>query len=285
MLKETRTGTLFVVATPIGNLGDIGARAAEILRRVAMVAAEDTRRSRVLLAELGAAPRELMSLANHNETERTARVLRVLESGADVALVSDAGTPLVSDPGFELVRAAHARGITVVPIPGPSALIAALSVSPLPVERFHFEGFLSARSPQRRRRLAELAGLDVALVCFETARRLGAFLADVIDVMGPQRAIYLAKELTKIHERLLVGSAAELLRRLEVEDELVRGEFVAVIAPAAQAAALTDDGRRLVRILCEELSPAQAARLAAAFLGLPKSVLYEYAMAQKPTGA
>jgi 16S rRNA (cytidine1402-2'-O)-methyltransferase len=281
MAKDARTGTLYVVATPIGNLGDIGARAATVLRRVAMVAAEDTRRSRVLLAEIGAAPAEILSLADHNEAQRTARVLRRLEAGDDVALVSDAGTPLVSDPGFELVRAAHERDIAVVPIPGPSAVIAALSVCPLPVNRFRFEGFLPVRPAARRRRLSELAHLDVSLVCFESARRLADVVTDVVDLLGPERPMFLAKELTKVHERLVAGRAAELAHRLETESELAIGEFVVVIAPAPASDELTDEGRRLVRVLCEELTPAQAARLAAKFLDVPKSTLYEYALSRK----
>lgn len=281
MTNAARTGTLYVVATPIGNLGDIGARAAGILRRVATIAAEDTRRSRVLLAEIGAAPGRILSLADHNEGPRSAEVLDILQRGEDVALVSDAGTPLISDPGFELVREAHARQIPVVPVPGPSAVITALSASPLPVERFWFEGFLPAKPQQRRKRLVELAALDISLVCFEAARRLPELLAEVVDVMGPDRNVYLAKELTKIHERLLTGTARELHDRVADDPDLRLGEYVVVIAAGGARATMDDAARRLVRALCEELSPAQAARLAAKALDLPKKPLYDYALSLK----
>jgi len=281
MTNAARTGTLYVVATPIGNLGDIGARAAAILKRVPTIAAEDTRRSRVLLAEIGASPARILSLADHNEGPRSLEVLDILQRGEDVALVSDAGTPLISDPGYELVREAHARSIPVVPVPGPSAVMAALSVSPLPVERFCFEGFLPAKSQQRRKRLVELAALDVSLVCFEAARRLPDLLNDVADVMGADRGVYLAKELTKIHERLLVGTAADLAAVVAEDTELTLGEYVVVIAAGATRTTMDDAARRLVRALCEELPPAQAARLAAKALDLPKKPLYDYALSLK----
>jgi 16S rRNA (cytidine1402-2'-O)-methyltransferase len=285
MPNLTATGTLYVVATPIGNLSDIGARAAMILKQVAIVAAEDTRRSRVLLDEIGAAPKQLISLADHNETERTRRVLRWLEEGRDVALVSDAGTPLISDPGYELVRAAFETGIRVEPIPGPSAVMAALSVSPLPVERFFFEGFLPAKASKRRGRLEELAHLDVSLVCFEAARRIAATLADVAEVMGNERRVFLAKELTKIHERLAVGPAGALALEAREDPEFALGEYVVVIAPRdARSDALTEDGRRLIRTLCDELPRAQAARVAARALGVPKAVAYGYAEQLKDRG-
>lgn len=235
----------------------------------------------MLLAEIGAAPGRLLSLADHNEGPRSAEVLDILQRGEDVALVSDAGTPLISDPGFELVREAHAREIPVVPVPGPSAVIAALSVSPLPVERFWFEGFLPARPQQRRKRLVELSDLDVSLVCFEAARRLPELLADVVDVMGPDRNVYLAKELTKIHERLLSGVARELQDRVAGDPDLLLGEYVVVIAAGAARVTMDAAARRLVRALCEELSPAQAARLAAKALDLPKKPLYDYALSLK----
>lgn len=235
----------------------------------------------MLLAEIGAAPGRILSLADHNEGPRSAEVLDILQRGEDVALVSDAGTPLISDPGFELVREAHARQIPVVPVPGPSAVITALSVSPLPVERFWFEGFLPAKPQQRRKRLVELAALDISLVCFEAARRLPELLAEVVDVMGPDRNVYLAKELTKIHERLLTGTARELHDRVADDPDLRLGEYVVVIAAGGARATMDDAARRLVRALCEELSPAQAARLAAKALDLPKKPLYDYALSLK----
>jgi len=253
-----------------------------ILKQVAIVAAEDTRRTRVLLDEIGAAPRQLISLADHNEAERSERVLRLLAAGDDVALVSDAGTPLISDPGYELVRAAFAAGVKLEPIPGPSAVMAALSVSPLPVERFYFEGFLPSKASHRRRRLEALAHLDVSLVCFEAARRLADALADIAAVMGAERRVYLAKELTKIHERLTAGSAGALAQTAQSDPEFALGEYVVVIAPDVRATTtLSDAGRQLIRTLCEELPRAQAARLAARALGVPKAVAYDFAESLK----
>jgi 16S rRNA (cytidine1402-2'-O)-methyltransferase len=202
VMSESRpAGTLFVVATPIGNLEDITLRAADVLRRVAIVAAEDTRRSRVLLAHIGATPQRLLSFHDHNESARSGQLLALLQQGHDVALVSDAGTPLISDPGFELVRLVRSHGVRVVPIPGPSAVMAALSASSVPVDRFYFEGFLPARSEARRKRLAELVTLPVSVVFFEAARRVRATLAELAKIVSAQRQVLLAKELTKIHER------------------------------------------------------------------------------------
>jgi len=246
------------------------------------VAAEDTRRSRVLLSEIGASPRQLLSLADHNETERTEQVLELLRCGEDVALVSDAGTPLISDPGYELVRAVHRSGVRVVAIPGPSAVMAALSVSPIPVERFRFEGFLPSKAAQRRRRLRQLAHLDVTLVCFEAARRLGDMLDDVASVLGAERPVFLAKELTKLHERLIAGDAGSLAAAVPADPELGLGEYVVIIGASPTPEALTEEARRLVRALVDELPPAQAARIAARALDLPKATLYDYAVALKP---
>ena len=256
-----------------------------ILKQVAIVAAEDTRRTRVLLDEIGATPRTVISLADHNEAERTQRVLGWLAQGESVALVSDAGTPLVSDPGYELVRAAFGAGIRLEPIPGPSAVMAALSVSPLPVDRFHFEGFLPAKASQRRKRLEALAYLDVSVVCFEAARRIADMLADVADVIGAERRVFLAKELTKIHERFALDAAAALARAARDDPEFALGEYVVVIAPDdRESTGLDDAGRRLVRVLCDELPRAQAARLAARALGVPKAVTYAFAEGLKTGG-
>jgi 16S rRNA (cytidine1402-2'-O)-methyltransferase len=278
MSDRGRTGTLYIVATPIGNPEDITARAVNVLRGVATVAAEDTRRARVLLANIGAAPRQLLSLANHNESARSTQVLARLRAGEDVALVSDAGTPLISDPGFELVRAARAAGVLVVPTPGVSALTAALSVCPIPVDRFRFEGFLPAKAAQRQRRLRQLADAEISLVCFETARRLEACLGDVAAEMG-DRQIFLAKEISKQHERYLTGAATELRAAVIADAELALGEYVLVIAAdSGDVATLNEGARALVRILCEELPPSQAARIAARSLGVPKAAAYEFAL-------
>jgi 16S rRNA (cytidine1402-2'-O)-methyltransferase len=262
-------GRLFIVATPIGNLEDITRRAVNVLMAVPIVAAEDTRRSRYLLTHLGASPERLLSLHDHNESMRTDVILGFLRDGSDVALVSD--------PGFELVRAAHAAGIKVVPIPGPSAVMAAVSVSPLPIERFYFEGFLPPRRAQRRRRLAELHELGVSVVFFESPRRISDTLDDLGEVLGWDRQLVVAKELTKVHERIESGTVRALV---DLGDAFLgKGEFVCVVPRADDG--VTELGsavRRLMQVLCEELPPAQAARLAAKATGAKRSALYDYAM-------
>ena len=265
------------MATPIGNLEDITLRAVNVLKTVPIVAAEDTRRSRHLLTHLGASPERILSLHDHNESARTGVIVGILEDGSDVALVSDAGTPLVSDPGFELVRTAHAAGIEVVPIPGPSALMAAVSVSPLPVDRFFFEGFLPSRRAQRRRRLAELDDLGVSVVFFESPRRMRDTLDDLGEVLGWDREVVVAKELTKIHERIESGTVRALA---ELGDGLLgKGEFVCVVPRASEGVAVLGPAvRHLMQVLCEELPPAQAARLAAKATRVQRSELYDYAM-------
>lgn len=218
-----------------------------------------------------------MSLHDHNEAARTNELLGALNAGTDVALISDAGTPLLSDPGFELVRAAHAADIEVVPVPGPSALMAAVSTSPLPVDRFVFEGFLPAREAQRRRRLAELDELGLSVVFFESPRRIAATLADLGQVLGWDREMVIAKELTKIHERIESGT----VRRLSELGDAVfgRGELVCVLAAAdGGAPAFGGSVRRLMHALCDELAPAQAARIAARATGLSRASLYDYAL-------
>lgn len=270
-------GTLFVVATPIGNLDDLTVRAANVLRSAQIVAAEDTRRTRVLLAHVDARPDVLLSLHDFNEDAASRRVLGELAGGHDVALVSDAGTPLLSDPGFRLVRAAYERGIRVVPVPGPSAVTAALSVSPVPVERFRFEGFLPAKQGALEKCLRHIAVSDVTVVCFESPRRLRATLETLQRILEPERQIVLAKELTKLHEQLVSGTPAEVLRWLVDEPDRARGEFVLIIAPAPSGTLADAEARRLLEVLCEELPPSQAARLAAKFTGASKRTLYDHA--------
>lgn len=279
MSEHRSIGTLFVVATPIGNLDDITLRAVDVLKSVAIVAAEDTRRSGVLLAHIGARPERLLSLHDHNESGRSEQLLDLLQRGHDVALVSDAGTPLISDPGFELVRRVSREGVRVVPIPGPSALTAALSASPLPVDRFLFEGFLPARRTARRKRLRELSASQVAVVFFEAARRLRETLSDLIEIVEPERQILLAKELTKIHERIECGGVAELPQRLDDGEFFEHGEFVCVLAPSLTGVAAQDaDVAALMNVLCDELPPAQAARIAARITQRSRNELYEYAV-------
>lgn len=270
-------GVLFVVATPIGNLADLSRRAAEVLGSVAMIAAEDTRRTRVLLDALGGPGRRptLVALNAHNESRALAPVLRVLQSGADVALVSDAGTPLLSDPGFELVRACHAAAIPVVPIPGPSAIMAVLSVCPLPVNRFRFEGFLPSRAAQRRERLGILVASPEACVAFEAPHRIADCLRDLEELI-PEREIMLGREMTKLHEQYLCSTPGKLRQQLEAADQL-RGEFVLVLPPTIDEAT-SPDVLRTMTILTREMAPAQAARIGAELLNANKRDLYALAV-------
>ena len=274
------TGHLYIVATPIGHLDDITLRAADVLKSVQIIAAEDTRRSRILLNRLGAEQVRMISLHEHNEEELLPQLLDKMQSGIDVALVSDAGTPLICDPGFKLVRAAWDRGIQVLPVPGCSAIMAAVSICPLPVDRFYFEGFLPAKASQRVKRLQSLAAsIDVALVFFESPRRILACLEDLITVVGKERRIMIGRELTKIHETVTCGPVLEVLAQLNRNES--RGEFVCVLeAPAAQPNDMKDV-RELVTILSSELKPSQAARLAAKYTGMSRARLYALAQSVK----
>jgi 16S rRNA (cytidine1402-2'-O)-methyltransferase len=220
---QASTGTLFLVGTPIGNLGDITDRARETLAAVDLVAAEDTRRTGTLLKRFGIRAR-MVSLHDANERQRVGEVLEVLWSGRDVALVSDAGMPGVSDPGFRLVRACVEEGVAVRVVPGPSAVLSALVVSGLPADRFVYEGFLPKRAGERRRRLQELASEPRTIVLFESPRRVGAVLRDAAQALGDRR-VAVARELTKLHEEVIRGTISEILPL--VED--LKGEVVVVV--------------------------------------------------------
>lgn len=268
------TGRLWVVATPIGHLDDMSARAVEVLKRVERIAAEDTRHSAPLLARYGIAT-PTTALHEHNEREEVERLLARLRAGGELALISDAGTPLISDPGFRLVRAARAAGVTVSPVPGPCAAIAALSVAGLPSDRFVFEGFLPARAAARRERLAELAGEARTLVFYESSHRVRECLDDMAAVFGAARPAVLARELTKLFETVLDGTLAQLQARLAADPNQERGEFVLLVGgrEAGEDERLTE-GRRVFALLREELPPARAAKLAAAITGAPRKELY-----------
>ncbi|MCH7875912.1 MAG: 16S rRNA (cytidine(1402)-2'-O)-methyltransferase [Gemmatimonadetes bacterium] len=221
------SGTLYVVASPLGNLGDLSERAAETLRAVDLVAAEDTRRTRTLLAHIGARPR-VLSYHAHSPAERPRRILSALAEGASVALVTDAGTPAVSDPGAGLVAAAHAAGIAVVAIPGPSAVPTALSVSGLTANRYTFLGFLPRRGPDRRELLETAAGSPWTVVLFESARRLPRLLEDLAACAGPERSAAVARELTKLHEDVKTGTLHDLA--VYYGEHEARGEVTVVLA-------------------------------------------------------
>lgn len=272
---NAQPGRLWVVATPIGNLDDLSARAAEILREVPLVAAEDTRHSAPLLARIGSRARTV-ALHEHNEREQAARLVESLQQGSDIALISDAGTPLVSDPGFRLVRAAREAGIVVSPVPGPCAAIAALSVAGLPSDRFVFEGFLAAKASARRERLGALVAESRTLIFYESGHRIVGALKDMREVFGAQREGVVARELTKIFETVLDAPLGELVERVEADANQQRGEFVVLVAGASGEAAdaTLAEGRRVFALLCEEMSPAHAARMAARITGAPRKQLY-----------
>ena len=267
-------GTLFVVATPIGNLGDLSPRAQDTLREVAAVCAEDTRHTRRLLAHFGIEA-ALVALHEHNEAAQAARLVERLQAGESLALVSDAGTPLVSDPGFRLVRAAREAGLRVSPVPGPSALIAALSVAGLPSDRFAFEGFLPAKPAARRERLQRLAGEPRTLLFHESSHRIVETLGDMATAFGGGRRGVLARELTKLFETVLDGTLDELQARLQADADQRKGEFVLVVEGAGNDAdAALAEGRRVYALLSAHLPPSTAAKLAAELTGAPRKALY-----------
>jgi 16S rRNA (cytidine1402-2'-O)-methyltransferase len=242
-------GTLHLVGTPIGNLGDVSRRAKETLARVDLVAAEDTRRARKLLSHLGIRA-ELTTLFEGNERARTETLLDALRDGRDVAVISDAGMPGLSDPGYRLVRACAEEGIDVRVVPGPSAAIAALVVSGLPSDRFVFEGFLPKKDGERRARLEALAAERRTIVLFESPRRVGATLQAISSTLGADRRVSVARELTKVHEEVLRGTAEELARSTGAEE--LRGEVVLVIGgatqgPAPELSELVEEAAELIR--------------------------------------
>ncbi len=269
-----RSGTLFVVATPIGNLGDLSPRALDTLKTVSAICAEDTRHTRQLLAHFGV-DKPLIALHEHNEGDAAAPLVARLLAGESLALVSDAGTPLVSDPGFRLVRAAREAGIAVSPVPGASALIAALSVAGLPSDRFVFEGFLPAKANARRERLNALASETRTLIFYESAHRIEEALDDAAAAFGAERRAVIARELTKLFETVLDGTLAELVQRVRSDPNQRKGEFVLLVQGAGEDAdAKVIEGRRLYAKLTEHLPPSTAAKLAAELSGAPRKALY-----------
>ncbi|MGD8684886.1 MAG: 16S rRNA (cytidine(1402)-2'-O)-methyltransferase [Chloroflexota bacterium] len=268
-------GTLFVVATPIGNLGDMTLRAIEVLRSVTVVAAEDTRVTRVLWSRFDI-DTPLVSYHAHSGAGRTDQLLARLEDGEDVALVTDAGTPLVSDPGEELVAAWAARGGSVVPVPGASAVLAALVAAGLPAPRWSFEGFLPRKGGERRERLARIARDDRATVLFEAPGRTAATLRALAQACGESRQAAVARELTKRHEEVRRGTLGQLAKAAAADPP--RGEVVIVVAGADEAAAeaisLADGRARVERLVAEGVKRSAAARLVAEETGLPRRDLF-----------
>ncbi len=270
-----------MVATPIGNLRDVTLRALDVLAAADVIVAEDTRVSEVLLAQHGIRKR-MLSLHEHNERAQTQRILELLGDGAQVAYLTDAGTPLISDPGAHLVREARRQGCAVVPVPGPSALVAALSAIGLGSDRFVFVGFLPAKAAARRAALEALRAGEGAIVAYEAPHRLRACLGDVASVLGGSVTVTLAKELTKVHEAIVTGTPEELLRWLDADPGRGKGEFVVVIHERAEeGGADLSQARRILDVLLAELPPARAAGLAAKITGAPRAALYEAATRRK----
>jgi 16S rRNA (cytidine1402-2'-O)-methyltransferase len=269
-------GGLYLVATPIGNLRDITVRALEVLAGADLIACEDTRVSRKLSEHYGiTAP--LTPYHDHNAAQARPQLLARLADGAAIALISDAGTPLISDPGFKLVRAARDAGVSVTALPGASAVLAALSVSALPTDRFFFEGFLPAKEGARRARIAELKRIPATLVLFESGPRIAAALANLAEGLGPRDAA-ICRELTKLHEEIRRGDLAALARDYAAGAE-TRGEFVLVIAPPAEAAGERADVDELLRAALARLSVKEAVAEVAAVTGEPRRDVYQRALA------
>jgi 16S rRNA (cytidine1402-2'-O)-methyltransferase len=270
------SGVLFVVATPIGNLDDITLRALETLKLATLIAAEDTRHSRKLLERYGIET-PLISLHEHNEEEQAPTLVTRMRGGESVALISDAGTPLLSDPGYRLVKLAAEAGIQVTPIPGASAVTAALCVSALPTDRFCFEGFLPAKSGARRTRLERLKAEPRTQIFFESSHRIVAMLQDLADIFGAERQAAVCREMTKQFETVLRDDLGALAARVENEANQQRGEFVIVVAGhSASQDETVAAGLEMAQALLEFLPASQAAKVAARLTGAPRRTLYEH---------
>lgn len=272
MTGLVEAGVLYVVATPIGHLGDLSRRAEEVLKSVQIVAAEDTRRTRVLLEHIDHRVPELLSLHEHNEQAMSAKLIERLLAGADVAIVSDAGTPLLNDPGFPLIQAAHTAGIQTVPIPGACSITTALSVCPLPCQPFRYIGFLPAKSGPRREALSRYLTQADAIIFLEAPHRILVTLEDIAALT--ERRVMLGRELTKQFETILVGTAAEVTEQLGLNP---KGEFTGIIE-AGEASAIDYDHTKVLKALLEELPASKAAKVAANICGVKKSEMYDLAV-------
>ncbi len=273
-----KLSTLYVVATPIGNLGDISQRAIEVLSTVDVIAAEDTRHTGKLLSEFSISSK-LIALHDHNEDRSTARIIQMLEDGQNIAMVSDAGTPLISDPGYHLVNQCLSKGIDVVAVPGPSSVTAALSIAGMPTNRFSFEGFVPAKTLARREFLTNLKFETRTQVFFESPHRINETLRAMAEIMGPGRQLSLCRELTKTFEQVVLASVGELSKRIGSGDIPSKGEFVLVLRGSDESLAVNAD--HLLQTLLAELSPSKAASVAAKVTDLSKSDLYNRALVLK----
>lgn len=281
-------GTLFVVATPIGNREDLSPRARQVLAEVELVASEDTRRTGRLLSHFGISARQL-ALHEHNESAASERILAILAEGNSVALVSDAGTPLISDPGYRLLRLAHAAGMRVSPVPGPCALIAAVSVAGLPTDRFCFEGFLPTKRAGRQARLAELKAETRTLIFYEAVHRIADAVSDLAEVFGAQREAFIGRELSKLHEQCVFAPLAALSVQLADGAIVSKGEFVLVVAGAEAnrpAGGSQIDSNALLTRLAGVMPHRQAVDIVAELSGERRNAVYRRMLeltAEKPT--
>lgn len=275
-------GTLYVVATPIGNLQDITLRALDILKTADIVAAEDTRNTSHLLGHFGVSTK-LVALHEHNERAAAPRIIEALQAGKRVALVSDAGSPGISDPGAILVRAVRAAGLSVVPLPGPSALICALSAAGLDAPHFLFYGFLPSKPALRRKELDNLKTLPYTLAFYEAPHRIVETVADLLQILGGEREITFARELTKLFESIHSCSLAEAPDWLAGDPNRQRGEFVLLVsgAPVTESTGISDEAKRILQTLLSELPLKQAVKLAAEISGEKKNALYDLALQLK----
>ncbi len=273
-------GRLYIVATPIGNLGDISHRALSVLAEVDLILAEDTRHSKRLLNRYGIV-NSLRSCHEHNETELLGYVAQQLAAGKNLALISDAGTPLISDPGFVLVRGLREQGYNICTVPGPSSIIAALSVAGLPTDRFVYEGFLPAKSSARQSQLQKYLSETRTIVLLESSHRIVASVSDIAEVLGVSRQLVLARELTKKFETVLAGTVSQVLATLEADADQCRGEFVLLLKGAEVKSDQGYQIEALLKILIAELPMKQATGLAAKITGRNKNELYQLALTLK----
>ena len=281
-LISIKPSTLYIVATPIGNLGDITLRAIETLKKVDLIAAEDTRHSGLLLQHFAIEGR-LYPLHDHNEQQKTEALIEKLKSGLSIALISDAGTPLINDPGYHLVKACYRNQITVVPVPGACAAITALSVSGLPTDRFCYEGFLPAKSKARIDLLTQLKQEPRTVVFYESTHRILDSLQDMLDVYGPEKIVVLAKELTKSWETIIHSPLKDLIEWLKADDNRRKGEFVLIVEgyDKVNEQEIDPDAIKLLNRLQQEIPLKKAAGIVAEIYGLKKNQLYQLGLEQK----
>ncbi|KPJ67993.1 MAG: hypothetical protein AMJ43_00825 [Coxiella sp. DG_40] len=278
-MNSHNNGILYVVATPIGNLNDVTLRALETLKKVDHIAAEDTRHSKKLLQHFGI-KKPMISLHNYNERERSKVLLKRLQKGEDLALISDAGTPLISDPGYRLVKLIRNVGINIVPIPGPCAAITALCVSGLPTDKFIFEGFLPMKAVARCKRLQELISEPRTIIFYEAPHRMKFLISDLLNVFGKDRHAVLARELTKKFETIYGASLSELKSWFEMNKARQKGEFVVLLhgAELKRGIEINEEALHILKILLRELAVKQAVILTAKITGVSKNKLYKVAI-------